>query len=99
MENPSAWANLDIPDTWTSTAMLRNMVVDHLGAGSPGRTTFAALDEATRHRMLLLVISGHLEVAHRVHRSLLGFAEGLQHLSGEVQRLRQGLDGLRESGV
>lgn len=56
-----AWE--DIPDSWTATAMLRNMAVDRLG---PDKSFDGPLDDETRDRMVVLAILGHLEVAEKV---------------------------------
>lgn len=53
----------EIPDSWTATAMLRNMAADHLG---PDKSFDGPLDEETRERMVVLAILGHLEVAEKV---------------------------------
>lgn len=60
MGNP--WADLDIPDAWTATSMLRSMAAD-LAAGE---SVESGLDEATRERMVGLAIMSQLEVAAKV---------------------------------
>lgn len=52
-----------IPDSWTATAMLRNMAADRLG---PGKSFDGPLDDETRDRMFVLAVLGHLEVAEKV---------------------------------
>jgi hypothetical protein len=58
-----SWEDMNIPDAWTATSMLRSMVADHLG---PNKAFEGALDDEARERMVGLVVMGHIELADKV---------------------------------
>ncbi len=66
-----SWDDLNIPDAWMATSMLRSMVADHLVPDKPFDST---IDEDTRQRMVVLAIMGHLEVADKTARLIEQFS-------------------------
>lgn len=79
-----SWEDLNIPNAWTASSMLRSMVADHLG---PNKSFEGPLDEETRERMLGLVILGHVELTAKV-ADLIGVVQQL------IEALPQVSDGV-----
>lgn len=88
----NAWADLDIPEAWEATVMLRNMLADHL---VPGESVEGALDDATRERMVGLALMGHTELASKTARLIEQFSTLLGDYGELVDRFNQ----LREAVV
>lgn len=78
-----AWAELPIPDSWTATAMLRNMVVDHLG---PNKSFEGPLDDFTRDRISILAVMSQLETAGKLAKLI----ELFEQLAGGAPADRSG---------
>lgn len=77
-----SWEDLDIPDGWTATSMLRSMVTDHLG---PNKAFDSGLDDVTRQRMVGVAIMSQLEVADKVAQLLRMFGELVASLDGDTE--------------
>lgn len=73
MTESDFWAELPIPDTWTATWMLRNMVADNLGGGE---SLNGPLDDDTRNRMLGMAMIATLEIGAKLAR-LIEIVEAL----------------------
>lgn len=86
------WADLNIPDSWTATAMLRNMVSDHIG---PDKSFDGPLDDITRNRMIGLALMGHVELADKTARLIEQFST----LLGEIHEIAERHNALREAIV
>lgn len=85
----NSWSELTIPEAWTATSMLRNMVVDHMSAD---KAFEEGLDDDTRSRMIGLAVMGHVELADKTARLIEQFST----LIGEFGELADRYDALRE---
>ncbi|MEX3756302.1 hypothetical protein ABFW00_10730 [Mycobacteroides abscessus] len=82
----NAWAELDIPEAWESSVMLRNMVADHL---TPDESVEGALDDATRERMVGLALMGHVELASKTAGLIKQFSTLVTDYGELVDRVNQ----------
>ncbi|CNI34992.1 Uncharacterised protein [Mycobacterium tuberculosis] len=91
-----SWQALEIPHAWTTTSMLRSMIVDHLG---PDKSFEDALNDDTRQRMIGLAVMGHVELADKTARLIQQFAvliEELGELGDRSNALREAIVQLAE---
>lgn len=82
----NAWAELDIPEAWESSVMLRNMVADHL---TPDESVEGALDDPTRERMVGLALMGHVELASKTAGLIKQFSTLITDYGVLVDRVNQ----------